>query len=85
MSRVFLIIIFSGALDEYPEDFRPKHPLKFYDIVPISAKESSNDIQSVKIKLRKLLDVLHEMNNDETQSEIDEIELSLKEKGPSLL
>lgn len=85
MRSLFFIIIFLGALEEYPEDFRPKHPLKFYDIVPISAKESANDIENVKIKLRKLLDVLHEMHNEGTQSEIEEFEISLKERGPSLL
>lgn len=73
-------------MEEYPEDFRPKHPLKFHDIIPISAKESSNDIEKIKFKLRKLLDVLHEMQNDETRREIDEeFELPLKEQGPSIL
>lgn len=74
------------TLKEYPDDFIPKQILKFYDIIPISAKESPKDIESVKSKLRKLLDVLHEMEIRESQGEIDENFVnSLKEKGPALL
>lgn len=71
---------------EYPDELRPSKPLKLYDIVPISAKESPKDIESVKLKLRHLLDVLHEMEIAETGSEIDEdFKHSFKQKGPVLV
>lgn len=78
-------LTFLETLKEYPDDFRPNKILKFYDIIPISAKESPKDIESVKIKLRKLLDVLYEMQIVD-QEQIDEnLAISLKEKGPALM
>lgn len=82
---LWLHCLLSGVLSEYPDELRPSQTLKFYDIVPISAKESPNDVEMVKLKLRNLLDVLHENEIRESENAIGDLENSFKEKGPALM
>lgn len=78
--------VFPDILKDYPDEFRPSKCLKFFDILPVSAKESPQDVETVKRKLRNLLDVIHDMEVQESGGETNEdIRSSLKEKRPVLL
>ncbi|CAG9814062.1 unnamed protein product, partial [Phaedon cochleariae] len=73
---------------QYPEEMRPNKTLNFCDIIPISAKEHPDDVEHVKQKLRKLLDVLAELEKEEEDQSteiIENVRKSLKEKGPVLV
>lgn len=74
----------SDFMKELPVDIKPKRLLKFCDIIPISAKEHTQDIELVKWKLRNLLDALYELEEDENQDS-DSLRESARERGPKLL
>lgn len=71
----------------FSEEFHPKCPIKFESIMPISAKMNQFDILEVKNKLRNLLDILSEKEEETIQTEIDlikKLQISLKEHQGSI-
>lgn len=78
-----------SELNNYDEKFRPNNLLKICDIVPISAKDSPDDINQVKTKLRVLLDVMADLETKKSEEEntslFHNIKESQREKGPSLV
>ncbi|XP_022902264.2 GTP-binding protein 10 homolog [Onthophagus taurus] len=75
----------SDYFGEYPIEIRPEIPLKFQQILAISAQTNKEDIEVLKNKLRTLLDVCYQDNKvDEFKTLKDTIELQ-KEKGPRLV
>lgn len=68
---------------------RPSKILKFCDIIPISAKEKTEDVRLVKDRLRTLLDVLAELETKEENEENAELyekaRQSVAERGPALV
>ncbi|KAJ8958882.1 hypothetical protein NQ318_019650 [Aromia moschata] len=79
----------TDCVKEYPEEMKPTRFLNFCDILPISAKEGAGDVDYVKDRLRKLLDVLAELEQKETIEEKSDLYKDLRknvaEKGPSLV
>lgn len=75
--------------ETYPEETRPSKILKFCDIIPISAKENTDDVRIVKDRLRKLLDVLVELDAKkeiEDNAELyEKARQSVSERGPALV
>uniref|UniRef100_A0A8D8LLE6 GTP-binding protein 10 homolog n=1 Tax=Cacopsylla melanoneura TaxID=428564 RepID=A0A8D8LLE6_9HEMI len=57
-------------LHNYPEEFHPERVIKFQSIVPISAKFNQADIFDVKLKIRNLLDILAEEEEEMVNAEI---------------
>lgn len=53
--------------------------------MPISAKESSSDILKVKQRLRNLLDVMADLENENEDNTYPDIKNALKEKTPVLV
>ncbi|XP_018574706.1 GTP-binding protein 10 homolog isoform X2 [Anoplophora glabripennis] len=78
-----------GFFENYPEEMRPNKILKFCDIIPMSAKESTGDVDLVKDRLRKLLDVLADLEAEEEDKEkadlYGKMRKSMVERGPSLV
>ncbi|EFA04101.2 GTP-binding protein 10 homolog [Tribolium castaneum] len=77
----------TDAARQCPEEMRPENFLKFSDVVAISAKEKSDDVELVKQRLRRMLDVLAQLENDDskTYDVYKDIKDNLSEKGPSLV
>ncbi|KAK9746853.1 50S ribosome-binding GTPase [Popillia japonica] len=75
----------SDTFDAYPENLRPDKPLKFYDILPISAKEGGEAIQGLKDKLRKMLDILFDQQTEDNAKLLETIQDLQKERGPMLV
>lgn len=73
------------TFDAYPENLRPDKPLKFYDILPISAKEGGEAIQGLKDKLRKMLDILFDQQTEDNAKLLETIQDLQKERGPMLV
>ncbi|KAJ3655354.1 hypothetical protein Zmor_014488 [Zophobas morio] len=75
--------------EKYPEDRRPQIPLKFSEIIAISAKESTDDVKLVKQRLRRVLDVMTQTENSQQDSDIYDMYNNLKtnvnENGPRLV
>lgn len=82
-------INFADEIQNYDTQLKPKKLLKFFDVMPISAKESENDINMVKLKLRHLLDVVAELQMKELDEEnagmLEDIKKSQREKAPLLV
>ncbi|CAH0556661.1 unnamed protein product [Brassicogethes aeneus] len=79
---------FSDFVKDYSnEEMRPENPIKFCDIMCISAKESSSDVAMVKEKLRHLLDVFAELEESENDSKnmYDDLKKNMQVKGPVLV
>lgn len=82
----FLLYSFLDFIKNYSDvDMKPKIPIKFCDIMPISAKESSSDILKVKQRLRNLLDVMADLENENEDNTYPDIKNALKEKTPVLV
>ncbi|XP_019873109.1 GTP-binding protein 10 homolog [Aethina tumida] len=80
------IVNFRDFIKNYSDvDMKPKIPIKFCDIMPISAKESSSDILKVKQRLRNLLDVMADLENENEDNTYPDIKNALKEKTPVLV
>ncbi|RZC36578.1 MMR HSR1 and/or GTP1 OBG domain containing protein, partial [Asbolus verrucosus] len=78
----------SDTVQNYPENMKPAKVLKFSDIMPISAKESSEDVEKVKQRLRRLLDVMAQLQNSEdgsVTSDVYDVKETLTEKGSKLV
>lgn len=73
------------CFQDYPEELRPETPLKFQQILPISAQKRGDDVEELKEKLRIMLDLFYQ------ESEVDEIaavrdaKRSQKERAPRLV
>jgi DNA-binding TFAR19-related protein (PDSD5 family) len=80
---------FSEIAKKYPDNIRPENVLKFTDILTISAKEKLEDVELVKNRVRKLIDVMVQLENSENVSNIHDVYNNLKdalsEKGPNLV
>ncbi|XP_050514321.1 GTP-binding protein 10 [Diabrotica virgifera virgifera] len=78
-----------GFFSNYPDNMRPANNLKFSQIIPVSAKENPEDIDYVKERLRKMLDVIAEKEEKDeggkSEDDVDNIRATLKEKGPALM
>lgn len=72
---------------EYPHEMRPERPIKFSEIMAISAKERADDIDQVKVALRHILDVADELEQKENDSAeiLHQLKESMHEKGPRLV
>ncbi|KAF5297708.1 hypothetical protein FQA39_LY12039 [Lamprigera yunnana] len=73
---------------EYPDEMKPEKPLIFDDILAISAKESLNDIDLVKNKIRQLLDNYAEVKKEQERDEFEHlsaVKQTLIERGPKLV
>lgn len=82
----FCNLILSDVAKQYNEDMRPEQTLKFSEIVAISAKEKSEDVELVKQRLRRMLDVLAQLENNEDDSNTyQDLKRSSSERGPSLV
>jgi Obg family GTPase CgtA len=79
----------SEIAKKYPDNIRPENVLKFTDILTISAKEKLEDVELVKNRVRKLIDVMVQLENSEDVSNIHDVYNNLKdalsEKGPNLV
>jgi Obg family GTPase CgtA len=60
----------SEIAKKYPDNIRPENVLKFTDILTISAKEKLEDVELVKNRVRKLIDVMVQLENSEDVSNI---------------
>ncbi|XP_056648289.1 GTP-binding protein 10 [Diorhabda sublineata] len=69
----------------YPDDIRPLNCMKFFDVIPVSAKENPDDVNYVKHRVRKMLDVIAELNENKSSHETDGVENDFKEKAPVLI
>ncbi|KAI7815086.1 GTP-binding protein, partial [Rhyzopertha dominica] len=77
----------SGVLSNFTEEIRPTLPLKFDEVMAISAKHRGNDIELLKEKLRKLLDSYAELNGEDKvdmDNLYNNLRESVREKGPNL-
>lgn len=75
-------------LSDYEEKMRPKNVIQFCDIVPISAKSNQGDVELVKQKLRNILDVMADLEQDSDDRNLelyDEVKEKIREKGPQLI
>ena len=54
------------CFQNYPEIVRPERPLRFHEIMLMSAKTSIDDVEKVKRKLRTLLDIITEESQVDT-------------------
>ncbi|CAH1993901.1 unnamed protein product [Acanthoscelides obtectus] len=74
------------SFKDYPSEIRPENILKFCDIIPVSAKERPADVEYVKNRLRNLLDVLAELEQQEqlkaNSGLYQEIRQKISEKQP---
>ncbi|KAI4465200.1 developmentally regulated gtp-binding protein-related [Holotrichia oblita] len=75
----------SDTFEAYPENLRPNKPLKFYEFLPISAKEGGEAVQGLKDKLRKMLDILFDKQNEDNAKLLETIQDFQKERGPALV
>ncbi|GJQ70307.1 hypothetical protein Trydic_g22745 [Trypoxylus dichotomus] len=75
----------SGIFETYPEDFRPEKPLQFHKILPISARQGGDTIETLKLNLRKMLDILYEKHNENSSKLLQNIQNIQNEKGPILV
>ncbi|KAJ8980050.1 hypothetical protein NQ317_012890 [Molorchus minor] len=79
------------SVKSYPEEMKPTKFLKFCDIIPVSAKENVEDVEVVKDRLRKMLDVLTELEAKEQKKEeentnlYEDLRKGVSEKGPALV
>lgn len=84
-----MLCIFTEVFYDYPEEVRPEKALEFDEILAISAKESGEDIQLVKDKIRDILDVQAEIAREQELEQNAEmmrnLKETLKEKGPQLV
>ncbi|CAG9864007.1 unnamed protein product [Phyllotreta striolata] len=69
-----------SILSDFPEEVRPETPVKFYEIIPMSARDSLENVDYLKQRLRDMLDVIAEQQK-ENEPEIEDLK-HLKEKGP---
>ncbi|KAK5646033.1 hypothetical protein RI129_004497 [Pyrocoelia pectoralis] len=80
------ILNLPDLLQNYPEEIRPETPFVFDDIVAISAKESADDVNLLKNKIRHLLDVYGEVKKERELQEkaelVSNIKRNLAERGP---
>lgn len=75
-------------LEHLPKDGRPEQLLEFQDFIPMSAKFSPSSMESVKIKLRELVDKFNEDSSglDTKYKEVVEsVEKSLSESKTLLI
>lgn len=82
-------MLLSAILPKYEEELRPEIPLKFSEIMAISAKHRTSDIEILKNKLRHLLDVYSE-TSDTDDSDVDaklykSARQAVEERGPKLI
>ncbi|KAK9879465.1 hypothetical protein WA026_006535 [Henosepilachna vigintioctopunctata] len=77
----------SKIATNYEDNLKPENILKFREIIPISAKNSKDDIAFVKNKLRKHLDILAEekINDEENFNLYQNVREHMKEKAPKLV
>nr|CAH7768205.1 unnamed protein product [Callosobruchus chinensis] len=77
------------SFKDYPSEIRPENTLKFCDIIAVSAKERPEDVEYVKNRLRNVLDVLADLEQQEKLKENSEmyhnIRQKMKEKQPILV
>lgn len=72
--------------DDLPKDIRPQIPIKFDEIMRISAKNKPEDVEEVKKCLRHLLDFYAEKQEDVDNSDLyNEFSKQVAEKGPILI
>lgn len=75
-------------LHNYAEEFHPERVLKFHSIMPISAKTSKSNIDDVKHKIRNLLDIMAEEEEESVKSEIEllnKLKSGIKEQQKSVI
>lgn len=72
---------------KYDENLRPNIPIKFDEIMAISAKNRGTDIENLKLRLRHLLDFYAEVSESEDVSTTiyDKMSRSVAEKGPKVI
>ncbi|XP_044266666.1 GTP-binding protein 10 homolog [Tribolium madens] len=77
----------TDAARQYPEEMRPENFLKFSEVMAISAKEKSDDVEAVKQRLRRMLDVLAQLEQDDSKiyDVYKDVRNNLTEKGPRLV
>lgn len=70
-----------------PEDMRPELPIKFDEIMRISAKNAPEDVERVKERLRHLLDCYaeQELENDDNAEMYNKMSDLVAERGPKLI
>lgn len=71
------------ALDQCPEEIRPKKVIDFEKIIKISAKNSAK-VDLVKIELRNILDRIAEQNLDQSEPKLEILLEKVKERGPKI-
>lgn len=72
------------ALDQCPEEIRPKKMLDFDKIIPVSAKNYAR-VDLVKIELRNILDRIAEQSLDHSQSSLKMLHEKVEERGPKII
>lgn len=74
------------AFSKYSPELKPERPLKFEEILPISAK-SGEDSDLVKNTLRKIIDITAEMQRKEEENSglLSEMQEQVRERGPRLV
>lgn len=70
-----------------PEEMRPQIPIKFDEIMGISAKTEPHDVEKVKDCLRHLLDYYAEKEQESTENPnmYNQMSNLVAEKGPKLI
>ncbi|XP_008476557.1 GTP-binding protein 10 homolog isoform X2 [Diaphorina citri] len=58
-------------IHKYPEEFQPEKVIKFQSILPISAKTNSTDVNDAKLKIRSILDLLAEEEQEMVDRELE--------------
>lgn len=71
------------ALDQCPEEFRPKKIIDFEKIITVSAKNSAK-VDLVKIELRNILDRVAEQSLDQSQPKLEILREKVEERGPKI-
>lgn len=75
------------SFNALPEDMRPEVPIKFDEIMRISAKNAPEDVERVKERLRHLLDCYAEQEQEDNDSADMYNKMSglVAERGPKLI
>lgn len=72
------------ALEQCPEEIRPKKLIDFDKIITVSAKNSAR-VDLVKTELRTILDRVAEQNLDPSKSSLKILKEKVAERGPKLI
>lgn len=71
------------ALDQCPEEIRPKKVINFDKIITVSAKNSAK-VDLVKLELRNVLDRVAEQSLDQSKPKLEMLIEKVQERGPKI-